>query len=105
MRTFDQLNSDLMSQAETLVASWLPSGKLKGREYVCGNLRGDAGDSLSINLDSGRWADFATGEKGGDLVSLYAAINGVGQGEAAKALAGEPPSGSNGSGGKRGVSV
>ena len=28
--------------------------------------------SFKVNLDTGRWADFATGDKGGDLVALYA---------------------------------
>ena len=57
-----------------------------GREYVCGNLSGDPGESLSINLGSGQWKDFATGEGGNDAVSLFAAINGLKQGQAARQL-------------------
>ena len=34
-----------------------------------------------------RWADFATGDKGGDVVSLAAYLSGTGQTEAARALA------------------
>ncbi|WP_216598358.1 hypothetical protein [Ruegeria sp. HKCCD6119] len=43
--------------------------------------------SFRINLDSGLWADFATGEKGGDAISLFAYLNEVQQGQAARALA------------------
>ncbi len=38
-------------------------------------------------MRSGRWADFATGDKGGDVVSLVAYIERVGQVEAARRLA------------------
>jgi putative DNA primase/helicase len=37
-------------------------------------------------VNNGRWADFATGEKGGDLISLYAAVYGIKNGEAFKQL-------------------
>ncbi|NOC47744.1 hypothetical protein GS605_20870, partial [Ruegeria sp. HKCCD7559] len=43
--------------------------------------------SFRINLDSGLWADFATDDKGGDAISLFAYLNGVQQGQAARALA------------------
>ncbi|MEQ1890305.1 MAG: DUF3987 domain-containing protein, partial [Alphaproteobacteria bacterium] len=45
--------------------------------------------SLSVNSLTGAWADFATGEKGGDLIALYAAIKGLKQSEAARDLGGE----------------
>lgn len=76
-----------LPSAESLLAQWLPAGKRVGHEWVVGNLRGDAGDSLSINLNTGAWADFAADAKGGDLVSLYAAIHGLNQGEAAREVA------------------
>ena len=79
-----------LSSAESLLARWLPAGKRVGHEYVVGNLHGDAGDSLSINLNTGRWADFAADAKGGDLVALYAAIHGLPtQLEAAREVAAE----------------
>ena len=43
--------------------------------------------SFKINLKTGRWADFATGDKGGDPVSLVAFIENCKQGEAALKLA------------------
>lgn len=79
-----------LSRAESLLSEWLPNGERKGREYTCGSLGGNKGKSLSINIDTGAWADFNTGEKGGDLVSLYAAINGLKQLEAAKKLSTDP---------------
>ena len=32
--------------------------------------------SFKVNLRTGRWADFATGDKGGDAVSLAAYLSG-----------------------------
>ena len=58
-----------------LVPQWLPNGKRSGsREWVAPNpTRNDqTAGSFSVNLNTGAWADFATGDKGGDLVSLYA---------------------------------
>lgn len=43
--------------------------------------------SFSINRRTGRWAEFATGDKGGDLISLAAYLTGQRQIDAAKELA------------------
>ena len=43
---------------------------------------------MSINLRTGQWYDHATEDKGGDLISLYAAINDLPQGDAANELQG-----------------
>lgn len=85
---FDGLGRHLLGQARNLLPEWLPGGRLIGAEYCCGNLRGEQGDSLKVNVNSGKWCDFATNDKGGDLISLYAAINNLNQVDAAKALAG-----------------
>lgn len=45
--------------------------------------------SFCINIDRGAWADFATGDKGGYPVSLYAYLHYLSMGEAARALASE----------------
>lgn len=83
---FELIADRLLRDASRLLPQWLPGGKTVGREYCCGNLRGEPGNSLKVNLETGRWADFADGEKGGDLISLYAAINGCKQIDAAKIL-------------------
>jgi hypothetical protein len=70
----------------------MPGGKRIGREYVAKNpTRPDrrAGSS-KVNLQTGRWADFATGDKGGDAVSLAAYLFGLRQSEAARRLADAP---------------
>jgi putative DNA primase/helicase len=83
---FEGLGRELLSSAHSHLSSWFPGGKLKGKEFVCGSIRGEEGSSLSVNISTGKWADFATGEKGGDLISLFASIHGIRQGEAAKKL-------------------
>lgn len=84
---FDAIAGALLAQAETLVPQWLPHGKRRGREWVCGDLYGEVGDSCSVNLQTGLWRDFASDEGGRDLISLFAAIHSIGQGTAAKQLA------------------
>jgi len=62
-------------------------GRQHGHQFCVGNLRGDDGESLSVNIRSGVWRDFASDDGGSDPVSLYAAINGFQQGEAKDRLA------------------
>ena len=83
---FANIARELLGRADQLVPSWLPNGKREGHEWKVGNLRGDAGRSLSINLTTGAWGDFAAGEVGGDLLALYAAIHGVRMIDAARQL-------------------
>ena len=59
-----------------------PGAHRQGRELVAGDIFGRPGQSFRLNLDSGRWADFAAGQKGGDLVALVAEREGKSQGEA-----------------------
>ena len=101
MIDFDALNAQLLTAARDLLPAWLPAGRWRGREFVVGNIRGDAGDSLSINSVTGKWADFSQasgGARGGDLVALYAAIHGLSQIDAARRLGApdRPNGGSNG---------
>lgn len=51
---------------------WLYSGRAyyAGGSARIGNVAGEPGSSLSIDLSSGLWKDFSTDE-GGDLISLY----------------------------------
>jgi len=67
----------------------LTDGKWQAREYLPLNpKRSDhAAGSFSINADSGAWGDFATGDKGRDLVSLAAYLWDEKNGEAARTLA------------------
>ncbi|WP_418132513.1 VapE domain-containing protein [Variovorax sp. 375MFSha3.1] len=86
---FGALGRALLARAADLVAQWLPGGTRKGDEYVCGSLAGGSGNSCSVNLTTGAWADFAGDDRdrGGDLISLYAAIHMLDNGQAALQLA------------------
>jgi hypothetical protein len=84
---FAVINAGL--NADSVVPQWLPDGKRVGREWVaCNPNRSDKNaGSFSVNLKTGQWADFASGDKGGDLVSLYAYLFHRGnQAEAARDL-------------------
>ena len=95
---FDAINRAALARLPDLLRRWLPGGRVEGREYVVLNpTRADRRPgSFKVNLDSGRWSDFAIGDKGGDPVSLAAYLAGCGQAEAARELAamlGIPPDG------------
>ena len=83
---FQAVNDRLLSTTRTLLAQWLPGGKFTASEYHCSSIHGGKGDSLKVNLETGKWCDFAqpanSGHSGSDLISLYAAINGLEQGTA-----------------------
>ena len=83
---FDEINAKLMGNIEAHCHEWLPGGKVKGGSYRIGGIDGSIGSSMSINLRTGQWYDHATEDKGGDLISLYAATNNLTQGEAASEL-------------------
>ncbi|MER2510840.1 MAG: hypothetical protein ABTQ25_00190, partial [Nitrosomonas ureae] len=78
-----------LGSINAVLSHWLPGGKREGDEYLPLNpKRSDSKPgSFSINLHAGKWSDFATGDKGLDLVSLIAYLEGETQLEAAKRLA------------------
>ena len=87
MIDFKTIALHLLSRSEEFLREWLPAGKINGQEWICGSLRGEEGESFSVNLKTGVWADFSGNDKGGDLISLYAAIHEIKQAKAAKILA------------------
>ena len=70
---FDTIKQTAMLRSEELLREWFPEGRVRGHEFVIGDAEGNAGDSLSINLNKGVGMDFATGQKFGDLIDVYAA--------------------------------
>ncbi len=87
---FAAIAAAALRQAETLVEEWLPGGQKIGPEWKALNpTRADGKiGSFSVNLVTGEWGDFACGDVGGDLVSLYAYVFHHGdQGKAAVELA------------------
>ncbi len=85
--TFDDVNTAALAAYPGLLSQLFPKGHLCGREFCVGNLQGEPGESLSVNVETGVWKDFATGDKGRDPVSLFASINGFHQVEAKNQLA------------------
>jgi hypothetical protein len=71
------------------LARWLPDGRREGSEWVARNPRraDRKAGSFKINIETGKWADFATDEAGGDPVSLAAYLNRCSQADAARRLA------------------
>jgi hypothetical protein len=87
---FAAVNAAALARLPDVLTRLLPGGRRVGKEWLAGSLHGDAGDSLRVRLEgerAGRWCDFATGDKGGDPVSLAAAVARMSQGEAARNLA------------------
>ena len=79
---FAAINAAALRDLPNLLGRWLQDGRCVGREYVARNPRRadrHAG-SFKVNLQSGRWADFATDDRGGDPVSLTAFLFGLTQG-------------------------
>lgn len=83
---FTGLGAALLDRLDQLLPMWLPGGCRNGPEYECADLSGGAGKSCKVNVHTGRWADFASDDAGGDLISLYAAIKGVNNGKAARLI-------------------
>ena len=86
---FGRVNAAALTVLPSLLDRWLPDGRKQGAEWVARNpMRSDRRPgSFSVNTRTGRWADFATGDRGGDVVSLAAYLHGLRQAEAARKLA------------------
>lgn len=86
---FARVNRAALAVLPALLARWLPDGRQTSGEWVARNPRraDRSSGSFKINLRTGRWADFATGDKGGDVISLAAYLAGLKQAEAARELA------------------
>lgn len=86
---FERINRAALVALPALLGRWLPDGKREGHEWVARNpRRGDREPgSFKVNMNTCRWSDFATGDRGGDPVSLAAYLFNIRQGEAAARLA------------------
>src|SRR5262245_13527018 len=87
---FAAINQAALRHLPSLIRTWLPQGKRRGAEWVALNpTRPDKhAGSFSINLKTGRWSDFATGDRGRDVISLAAYLFNTRQIDAARTLAG-----------------
>ncbi|MCJ2059802.1 hypothetical protein MKL09_25140 [Methylobacterium sp. J-048] len=86
---FARVAAAALSHAEAIVTRWLPGGRREGAEWVVRNPRRGDGKpgSFKVNLRNGRWGDFATGDRGGDLVALASYLFDLDQAEAAERVA------------------
>ena len=82
---YNLIGSAALRSLPLIVLRWLPDGKREGSEWVARNpTRNDRHvGSFKINLKTGQWADFATGDRGGDVISLAAYLHGLSQSAAA----------------------
>lgn len=86
---FRRIADAAMGRAGLMVLRWLPDGRREGAEWVCRNPTRDdrRRGSFKVNVINGKWGDFATGERGGDLVSLAAYLFKLSQADAARKVA------------------
>ena len=87
---FKGIAAAALASAKSLLQEWLPGGRFEGREYSALNpTRNDRTlGSFKINWQTGEWSDFADpNAKGRDLISLFAYINSLDQGKAARQIA------------------
>jgi hypothetical protein len=86
---FRRITDAALSYAGVLVPRWLPEGRREGAEWIALNPRrlDHRKGSFKVNMTTGRWSDFATGDAGGDLVALGAYIFQLTQAEAALRVA------------------
>ena len=87
---FKAIAARALEQIEAVCLHWLPAGKKAGPEWEIGDRHGNAGKSLKVHLTgskAGMWSDFSTDDKGGNLVSLVAFVDGCPQLDAARKLA------------------
>lgn len=85
---FVGLAAALLERAHLLVPQWLPAGVERNGRWYIGDFDGSPGESANVNLRTGQWIDNAAPdeEKGGDLISLYARVHHLNNGQAARQL-------------------
>lgn len=85
---FQGIAREALLRSRSLVPTLLPEGIQRGAEWIAKNPKRQDKNlgSFKINLDCGCWADFATGDAGGDLISLFAYIGGTSQASAARQI-------------------
>ncbi|NMY53225.1 DUF927 domain-containing protein [Pseudomonas sp. WS 5011] len=89
--TFAEVKAAALRAITQVLTRWLPGGKVTdgGKEYTAPNPRraDKHAGSFKVSLAKGTWCDFATGEKGGDLIDLVRYLDGGTDVEACNKLA------------------
>jgi hypothetical protein len=85
---FDAVRDTARSNALAICRRLFPGGIVRGREYVVRNPKRDdrRAGSFSVNITTGRWGDFATGDRGSDIIGLVAWYCDIDRVEAARWL-------------------
>jgi hypothetical protein len=74
----DALRVGLLHRLEAVLHYLFPLGHIRGGKFYVGDVDGNAGKSLVVELDGARrglWKDFSTDE-GGDVIDLWARSQG-----------------------------
>jgi hypothetical protein len=76
---FTIINNIILANLPQYLQKWIPGGRFEGNEYIplnpnrCDRKPG----SFKINCKTGKWCDFATGDRGNNPISLYAYLRGT----------------------------
>lgn len=70
---FDEIKNQYTGDVN-LLYHLLPGGVMRGAEFRAGSINGEPGDSFGYNTNTGIYADFATGDKGGSIIDLVMAV-------------------------------
>jgi hypothetical protein len=77
----NRLRDDLHSRYREALSHLLPAGKLYKDKFLVGDINGNPGESLDVDLYPGerfgRWKDWGTGDSGGDLIELWKRVKGI----------------------------
>jgi len=85
---FEKVRQHARGYEEILLRRILPHAVKQGSEYVSINpTRYDRNlGSFRVNAHTFKWADFATGDAGGDIISLWAYVRQISQLKAAQEI-------------------
>lgn len=85
----ERVNAAALTRLPALMKRWLPDGELRGDNWVARNPRRDdqRAGSFKVDLRTGKWVDYASQDRGPDVVSLAAFIAGISADKAAQELA------------------
>src|SRR4051812_6178498 len=89
--SFETIKQAACPVLSAILRRLLPGGRIQSGEYFALNPRRQdrTPGSFKVRVHgkrAGAWADFATGDSGGDVISLVAYVDGVSQREAAARL-------------------
>ncbi|MBF0437215.1 MAG: AAA family ATPase [Magnetococcales bacterium] len=75
----EAIKTQLTTRIEDVLLHLLPSGKIRHGKFLIGDVHGNPGESMKVELTgekTGVWYDHATGQ-GGDILDLWAASRGM----------------------------